>query len=647
MNVLLLKLAAVNTTRNLRRTLITLTGIAVGSCCAFIFSGFVENSYWGLSERFARSGNGHIQIAKADWFTSARPELHRTEVEKLERAAKLIQEDPALSKDVVAVSIKRKISGIVSTGERSEVFVGQGVDPEANEQLSTWVNISAGENLDPARAEGVVLGKTLGEKIDAMPGQHASLLLSTDDGRTNAMDVEVTGHVQSVSKDADAVALLLPISTALNLVNSRLADVLVVGLRETDSTAAAAKEVRRLLASDPSLGLVAYEWSEVAEFYQAVRSLYGRIFGFVQLILFIVTLLAVTNTVVMAVTERKQEIGMLRSVGMRQKQLLSLFLTEGVILGLLGGVVGLLVAVLIAQVVEKLGGIPMPPSPGSSQGYTLNFFLTAKVGLVILLLSLSSTILASTYPAWRASRDNIAHLLTGLLLCFALVVPARSAHAASAAALLKQVDAARSAPDSGFETKTKFTNLKGGSDDDTVTYHVVSSKGRVLALAVSDPASSRMSILSSGKGMWMQKTGMRKAIRVSPGQRLMGQASNADVVSVDFGTDYRADSLKPGKGKDQVLVLKPKSDNAAYGKIELHLINGKPEIREGLFYAISGALLKKVKYNYKGGRITSTIISDAVRTDQQTRVDLGAVKARSVPESFFNPDNILESSQRM
>jgi len=56
-------------------------------------------------------------------------------------------------------------------------------------------------------------------------------------------------------------------------------------------------------------------------------------------------------------------------------------------------------------------GIPMPPPPGMSQGYSGEIMFTGQLALKALLIALSTTLLASFYPAWKASRMQIVEAL--------------------------------------------------------------------------------------------------------------------------------------------------------------------------------------------------------------------------------------------
>jgi putative ABC transport system permease protein len=647
--------------RNKRRTLTTVTGVAVGSFCTYMFYGFVQNTYWGLSEKFARSGNGHIQVAQAEWFSSPHPERNRTSQKDFFPIIQAISADPEIKNRVAAISLKRKISGIIGTAESSEVFVGQGIDPAAHQKMSTWVNVVKGQNLNSSDPYSVLVGRVLAEKLQVTPGDSASLLLSTDDGRTNAADVKISGLIDSASKDADAVALIIPFETAIHLVNSPLVDVLVIGLYRTEDSEPVLQRLNEILKRHSSTGLIAKSWSEVAEFYRSVKTLYDGIFGFIQIVLFVLTLLAVGNTIVMAVVERRQEIGVLRAIGMKPSQVVQIFFVEGILLGGIGSLIGLCSAWIVALLIKVSGGLHMPPAPGSSQGYTLNFLLHIRGGLLILTLMLLSTGIAALIPSRRGSKEVIAKSLAGALILMLLVVApfgrlrSQAFAASSPQALLQVVDKLRDVPVGGFVTESTFTKLGNDVDDEgrSVTYRVAGLGSRVLAVAISDQPGERLCILSAGKGMWMQKEGMRKPIRISPGQRLMGQASTADVVSVQFSADYDAIELKPVESKKNLLVLKPKpnSENAAYGRIELYLDPSTHKPSNGRFFSLSGKILKTVEYSYVSRASKPTldylIIADAMRTDLKTKVTVSQLRPLALSSSFFNSEAIVESSRKL
>jgi putative ABC transport system permease protein len=151
-------------------------------------------------------------------------------------------------------------------------------------------------------------------------------------------------------------------------------------------------------------------WYRLADFYNKTVQLLSRQIDVVKLIIAAIILISITNTMTMNVMERTVEIGTAMALGARRRRVLGLFLVEGTALGALGGVVGIVVGYALAELISHVG-IPMPPSPGMSRGFTAAIIVTPRIVVEALLLAILTTWLASVYPAWRASRLVIVDAL--------------------------------------------------------------------------------------------------------------------------------------------------------------------------------------------------------------------------------------------
>ncbi len=645
-----------NLLRNPKRSLITLLGIVVAACCTLLVYGFTQFTFDGLAEKFAFSGNGHLQIAQAKWFSSESPERFRVGKGRLLELQKKISADQELSRLISVFSLKRKISGVVGTSLKSEIFMGTGVDALAYEDLDTWNRLVKGDSLSQHAESGVILGKTLAERLEVKPGDLVSLLVSSDRGRTNAIELNVAGIQETGSKQLDAVALTIPISQVEKVMESNEVDSLVIGLHDTRLTTQAFEKLKKIVGNNLGTDLEIKTWEQVAEYYQGVKSIYTRIFGLILVFLVSVTVLAVANTLQMSIHERIEEVGILRALGMVPADILKLFTFEGLVFGLLGSFIGALFAVGISLIVSFLGGIPMPPPPGATQGYNLLFSIDSKGCLLVSALIIFCTSVTAFLSSWSVSKIEIATALcsrsvviflvsTSLLSGWHAQANSASDSLASGAAVLRAFDKAREIPKNGYTLESKFTIIEGKEKKETVVYKVAGIHGRNLAIATSDSPGSRMVILSAKGGMWMQKENMRKPLRISPAQRLLGQASNADVVGVQLGDDYTPHSFSKG-----VLTVVPKSDaiNGSYAKIELKVSNrGSELIEKGVFYGSTGRAIKNVDYIYSDGRIKGMLISGADFSEQQTSVEFSQAKEEEWNEALFNSENILELTRRV
>jgi putative ABC transport system permease protein len=108
--------------------------------------------------------------------------------------------------------------------------------------------------------------------------------------------------------------------------------------------------------------------------------------------------------------ERTGEIGTVMALGVTRAQVLRRFLAEGVVFGLLGGILGSLLGLGLAVAISAQG-IPMPPPPGMSEGYLGRILVTWELLLSAVTLAVLTTLAASIYPAWKASRLMIVDAL--------------------------------------------------------------------------------------------------------------------------------------------------------------------------------------------------------------------------------------------
>ena len=166
--------------------------------------------------------------------------------------------------------------------------------------------------------------------------------------------------------------------------------------------------LRTSLAGE-QLAVVDYE--TLNPFYGQTLGMFAAIFGFISVLIGAIVLFTVTNTMSMAVVERTAEIGTLRAIGLRRGGIRAMFLCEGLMLGCLGAVLGIVAAIAAAWVVNRIGLHWTPPSriepvPLSVRLVGENSMLLAyAVGLVIV------GAISALLPAARAARMNIVDAL--------------------------------------------------------------------------------------------------------------------------------------------------------------------------------------------------------------------------------------------
>ncbi len=402
-----LKLAALNALRNRRRSLVTIAIAALGTAAILLGGGFALFTYESLAEASARD-TGHLIVAHPGFFADEEKAPLELGVPHPQELVRQLLREPA----VRTVLPRLQFSGLVSNGDRSEIFVGSGVDAEREFTVKgPFLRRVAGELLDSAAPRPqVVLGDALAKRLGAMPGQSLTLLATTTGGALNALDVDVAGVVSSGIPDVDKRLLLTALPTAQQLLATDRVSSLGVYLQEMDQVADTRNRLQPALAA---AGLATRSWREEAVFYEGVRNLYNRIFGFIGAILGVIVAFAIANTLAMSVIERTREIGALRAMGTLPAQITRLFALEGATLAGVGVALGAAVSGALSLALLH-AEIQMPPPPGRSTGYPLvvsvdpGLYAATAIGLV--LLSLAVAWLVSRRTAHQPIVEALTHV---------------------------------------------------------------------------------------------------------------------------------------------------------------------------------------------------------------------------------------------
>jgi len=400
----LTKLALRNLLRHRRRALIAILSVAFGTAALSVASGFIAGMFADFREATIESQYAHIQITRPGYHENGLADPARYMLPN-DAAAQSLSALP----HVRAWGPRLGLTGLVSHGETTLPFVGEGFDPAHDLTGDRSLKIIQGRRLNAADHDQILVGKGLATLMGVQAGDAVVVLVDTPASGLSAIDAKVAGVFESVSKAYDDSALLLHINAARKLLKVEGAHSWLVYLDKTENTARVAESLRTHFRA-PQFEV--RTWDQLAEFYRRAVDLFRQQLAVVRFIVVAIILLGISNTMMMSVMERTGEIGTAMALGVRPRTLLGQFLLEGALIGLMGSLAGLALALIIGWGIDALH-IDMPPPPGLSRGYLAHLLFTQATVLEALLVGVGATTLASLYPAWRASRmviiDAIRH----------------------------------------------------------------------------------------------------------------------------------------------------------------------------------------------------------------------------------------------
>lgn len=403
-----LLLAFRNLKRHARRSTFSIGVATFGIVALLIASGFVQWIFLDMREVTIRSHYGHLQITRPGFVEAGKADPHRF-LFSGDIARELSENFTRDSKVHILKAIVPRLSfsGLISHGEATLSFIGEGVSPSEAVHFGDALQISKGKHLRDEQPDQFIMGEGLARNLGVTVGDKVVLMVNTIGGGINAVEVMVGGLFNTVTQSYDENAIRIPLETAQRLLRTTGVHSWIVLLENTEYTDSVLEALRNILPDDQ------YEvvpWYALSDFYNKTVVLFGKQVLGIKLIIAIIILLSISNVMAISVMERIGEIGTAMAIGVKRSGIMGQFLSEGVLIGLIGGSSGLLMGWLLAAIISGIG-IPMPPPPGMARGYTGEILVTLDMAVESLMLVTATTLIASVYPAWKASRMQIVDAL--------------------------------------------------------------------------------------------------------------------------------------------------------------------------------------------------------------------------------------------
>lgn len=214
------------------------------------------------------------------------------------------------------------------------------IDPQMDsEVLFLEQTLSSGHYLKPGE-EGVMLGSWLAEDFGIELGYPLDILVHSRFGGMEVMELEVVGILDTPNPAVTRYGVIIPLSLADDYLEMdgqvtealiRFSDIPSVRLRQEE-------ELRTLLQGT---GAEFHDWGEWAADFLAIAEGKQNATGSILFLLLLIAAVGISNTVLMSIFERVRELGMMRAMGMTDRDIRSMFLVESGGIGLMGGLMGL------------------------------------------------------------------------------------------------------------------------------------------------------------------------------------------------------------------------------------------------------------------------------------------------------------------
>jgi putative ABC transport system permease protein len=457
-----LALALRNLLRNQRRSIATLLAMTIGGVCILLFGGYIQNIVYGLQTGYVRGG-GHLQLQNRDYALYGSGDPTAYGIKDYGRVIDVIKQDAVLAPLITVVTPTLSFGGIGGNFEvgASRTVMATGVLVDDQNAMQTWNDYGfpgdpdtlalTGSSADaaivgtgvarvlqlcaplhvadcptppPTALNGAELPKDVGllAASDVAPaasakthGAELELLAATASGAPNVARLKVIKAESQGVKEFDDVYVAMHLPQAQRLLyGSRMPEVtaILLQLHHTNQIPLAAARLNELLKTRLSdRPLIVSDFRTLNPYYGQTIGLFNAIFGFIAILIGSIVLFTVGNTMNAAVVERTVEIGTLRAIGLRRSGIRTLFVSEGVLMGVLGALCGVTIALIVAALINRSGLTWTPPGRVTPVGLHLRVWGETGLLLSTALVMIVVATLSAWWPARRAARLQVVEAL--------------------------------------------------------------------------------------------------------------------------------------------------------------------------------------------------------------------------------------------
>lgn len=421
-----------NLARNRWRSGLTLGGIALSVAFMVWIIGFMEGWMGTMVQGATAVETGQVQVHTLGFADN--PRVYRSfpvDADLLERVAAV--------EGVVSLSPRVKLNGLIGHEEKSQVGRIFGVDPVMEAETTPirdavvegrWLS----EDPDPYPApREVVLGSVMAQQLRVGPGDELVVFLEAADGSLGNDLLEVVGIVKTQNTAIDRMTIYLNIEDArfLAALEGQAHELVIkteslLGARETAGLVAAAlgAQTRGVTEGDGGSGgpdvLLVRPWQEILPSIYQMLTISRQSNWFTYLLIYLVAAIGLLNTQRMSALERKREFGVLMAIGMRPRKMFRMILTESLVLGTIGGLIGTILGAGVTWY-HATAGLDLALFTDKGEFTVMGVSFTGKLYAILtpvaaiqpIVVMVLVAFLAGLWPAIQSSRLDPAPTIAG------------------------------------------------------------------------------------------------------------------------------------------------------------------------------------------------------------------------------------------
>ncbi len=404
------KLGLRNLFRHKKRTVITAILISL-AILIYLLTDSLMTGMYGLSfDNIINLESGQIQIADPAYWE----EKDELPLENMMIVSDQLKSEIQNTKQYQAMAEQLRFSARMNNGIDEMPVTAIGIKAAQHHQVFTTENyIMEGQFFNSGEYQAV-LGQSLAELMELSIGDYITLLVRTEGGTFNTIDLEISGLLKTPNPGINSSTVYMPLVIAQQSLNigNKISQIVVRLDANRDNIEPIVKELNEGL-NVLGMDFQGYSWKDSARNVIAFSEAQSVETVAILSIILLIAAVGIINTTILAALERMKEIGMMKALGLKENEIIRAFMVEAAGIGVIGGLIGWLLSIAGVYYLAEIG-----ISFNQLAGEELSFGMpivdviygtwNIPAFIFIFVFGVVVAVLASILPAlWAAKKDPI------------------------------------------------------------------------------------------------------------------------------------------------------------------------------------------------------------------------------------------------
>jgi len=350
-------LARKNLSRSKLRTSISIIAIAIAIISVTFARGLINGMIESTYQNHIYYKAGHVRVIDNEYELKERILSLNHSVDGFSGEGASMMADKLKEVEGVTQVVPRiKFGAVVIQEDELVRMLGWGIDP-AEEIKFTQIDkdLSEGRMVQPGNRE-IVMGSGLMKKLNREVEDKVTIVYATPYGSIKGSTLKIVGKIQSSLPLINDNVFYLPIEQAQEMLEmpGQVSELLLITPDYKNAGSVLPALTKLFAQEDKSNKYILQIWDEVGELV-ALFKIAINMYNFIYVFIIVLASFVLINTLIMIINERTREIGMMTALGLKSREILYLFVMEGVTIGAIGSFIGAIFGGLITKMVSVTG----------------------------------------------------------------------------------------------------------------------------------------------------------------------------------------------------------------------------------------------------------------------------------------------------